>query len=107
MDMLVLPSRTDSFGIVFLEAWFYSKPVIGINAGAIAEVVNNGVDGRLVNFGDVAALADAIEEILAHPAQGASWGRNGKRKTIEHFTWDKIYQRILGAMLDGEDVQPV
>ena len=52
-DVLALPSRTDSFGIVFLDAWANGKPVIGANAGGIPGVISDGVDGLLVPFGDV------------------------------------------------------
>ena len=93
-DVLALPSRTESFGIVLLEAWFYSKPVIAARAGALAAVVDDGVNGRLVPFGNIPALAAAMTEILDNPEQSGRWGRNGRDKTLTQFTWDKVYKRF-------------
>jgi glycosyltransferase involved in cell wall biosynthesis len=92
--VLALPSRTESFGIVLLEAWFYGKPVIAARAGALAAVVNDGVNGRLVPFGDISALAAAITEILESPEQNRQWGRNGRDKTLNQFTWEMVYKRF-------------
>jgi len=90
-SLLVLPSRTESFGIVFPEAWMYDKPVIGARAGGIPEVISDGVDGFLVPFGDVSALAGRIAQVLADPTLARRLGENGHRKTIESLTWDRKY----------------
>ena len=59
-DLFVMPSRYDSFGIVYLEAWRCGKPVIGARVGAIPEVIDDGKDGLLVDFGNVDQLVSAI-----------------------------------------------
>ena len=92
-----LTSRTDSFGIVLLEAWSYGKPVIGALAGGLPVVISDGVDGRLVPFGDAVALSKAIAEILLNPQKAASWGLAGQRKTLERYTWNKVYERFKTA----------
>ena len=91
MTLLTLPSRTDSFGIVLLEAWTYAKPVIAAQAGGLPAVVDDGENGRLVPFGDIVALADAIAEILDDPDSAQFWGKNGQQKTAG-FTWDSVYE---------------
>lgn len=88
-SLLVLPSRTESFGIVFPEAWMYDKPVIGARAGGIPEVVSDGVDGLLVPFGDIGALADRIQTLLTDRALALRLGQNGRRKTLDQLTWDR------------------
>jgi glycosyltransferase involved in cell wall biosynthesis len=97
-DVLALPSRTESFGIVLLEAWFYGKPVIGAQAGAIPAVVEDGINGRLVPFGNVPALAEAVTEVLDDPLQAQRWGANGRQKTIENYTWQAVYERFSAAV---------
>lgn len=92
-DLLALPSRTESFGIVLLEAWFYGKPVIAARAGALPSVVDDGVNGRLVPFGDVAALVDAVVELLDDPEKAQRWGEKGRAKT-DDFSWDAVYGRF-------------
>ncbi len=93
-DMLVLPSRADSFGIVFLEAWLYAKPVIGARAGAIPEVIDHERDGLLVPYGDAHALAEAISRLLAHPDLATALGAHGKAKVYERYIWDRVYSRV-------------
>jgi glycogen synthase len=90
-DVLAMPSRTDSFGIVYLEAWFYGKPVIGARAWGIADVITHGVDGVLVPFGDVETLAYELASLLAAPARRVQFGEAGRRKVLQHYTWEQQY----------------
>jgi glycogen synthase len=93
-SMLLLPSRTDSFGIVLLEAWAHGKPVIGARAGGIPEVINDGGDGLLVSFGDAPALADAIRRLLTNETVRRTMGEAGRRKVAAHYTWDQVAERV-------------
>lgn len=93
-DMLVLPSRVDSFGLVFLEAWAYRKPVIGAAAGGIPEVIDEGSDGFLVPFGDVKGLAERIATLLDNRPLAERMGEEGYRKVIRFYTWDVIFPRL-------------
>ncbi len=93
-DLLALPSRTDSFGIVFLDAWANGKPVIGANAGGIPGVVADGVDGLLVPFGDVPALVSALRRILDDPALARRLGDAGRQKVLARYTWDRIVFQV-------------
>jgi len=93
-DILVLPSRTDSFGIVFLDAWANGKPVIGANAGGIPGVISDGVDGLLVPFGDTAALAAALRQLLADPILARRMGEAGRQKVLACYTWDRIVAQV-------------
>lgn len=105
-DVVALPSRTESFGIVFLEAWANGKPVIGARAGAIPAVVDHERDGLLVPFGDVAALADAIRSLTTDPALAARLAAAGRNKVVDEAAW---YQRIRGvyAQVLGTPADPV
>jgi glycosyltransferase involved in cell wall biosynthesis len=106
-DVLVMPSRADSFGIAFLEAWLYSKPVIGAFAGGVPEVVQEGEDGFLVPFGDEESLAQRIELLLEHPHLARRMGENGRRKVLEHLTWDALYPAIREAYESlGQAIDP-
>jgi len=64
--ILVVPSRYESFGMVFLEAMRYGTPVISCRAGGIPEVVEDGVTGILVPVEDVDKLALAIIDLLTN-----------------------------------------
>ena len=88
-DVFVMPSRADSFGIVFLEAWLYRKPVIGALAGGIPSIVEDGKDGFLVPFGDIDMLSEYIRILLDCPPLGQALGENGYRKVLRKFTWER------------------
>jgi len=87
-DIFALPSRTDSFGIVYLEAWLYRKPVIGARTWGVTDVIADGEDGRLVPFGDVPALADAIASLADNPDVRAAMGARGEQKVYALHTWE-------------------
>lgn len=89
--VFAMPSRTDSFGIVYLEAWLYRKPVIGARAGGVPAIIDDGQDGFLVEFGAVDALAQRIEELLRNPSLRLAMGERGYDKVLKRFTWDRIY----------------
>lgn len=90
-SLLVNPSRIDSFGIVFLEAWLYQKPVIGSTAWGMADVVSDGSDGLLTPFGDTEALAAAIARLLHDPDLAARLGAAGEAKVYTQHTWEHKY----------------
>ncbi len=94
-DLFALPSRVDSFGIVYLEAWAYGVPVIGCRAGGVPDVIGDNRDGLLVEFGDVAGLAAAIEALLGDAERRRAMGQRGRSKVETHYTWDRIYERLL------------
>ncbi len=103
-QVFVLPSRTDSFGIVYLEAWCYGVPVVGALAGGVPDVISHGSDGLLVRFGDVSALAHAIRWLLLHPQRARAMGAAGRRKVQQSLTWEHkygqvraVYRQVLGA----------
>ncbi|MEO8285837.1 MAG: glycosyltransferase family 4 protein [Chloroflexota bacterium] len=95
-----MPSRTDSFGIVYLEAWLNGVPVIGAWAGGVPEVVTDGVDGYLVQFGDVAALANRIQLLFQRPEAAHTMGEAGRRKVLAEHTWDHKIARIAEIYRD-------
>jgi glycogen synthase len=96
-DLLVLPSRSDSFGIVFLEAWFYGKPVVGARAGGIPGLVRDGVDGLLVPFGDAKELALAIRSLLRDSTYAHALGEAGRERVLSEFTWESKYRVVRGV----------
>jgi glycosyltransferase involved in cell wall biosynthesis len=93
-DIVAMPSRTDSFGLVYLEAWLYRKPVIGARAWGIDDVIEDGVDGVLVPFDDPGALAKAIASLLSQPGLCAAMGARGEQKVYRLHTWENKYRLV-------------
>lgn len=94
-DLFVLPSRRESFGLVLAEAMACGVPVVATTAGAIPEVVEDGVTGLLVPPDDPEALAQAITSLLSDPDRMKAMGTRGKARVEKHFTWDKVAERMI------------
>lgn len=99
-DVFAMPSRTDSFGIAYLEAWCYGLPVIGARAGGVPDVIDDGRDGLLAPFGDSAATAAAIGRLLSDRALAARLGAAGKAKVLRELTWEQIYAKVRAVYAD-------
>ena len=89
-DMLVLPSGEESFGVVFIEAWSFCKPVIGANIGAVASVIDNGKDGLLFETNNSESLYKCIELLLNDTDKSISFGNAGYQKVQQKYTWKII-----------------
>ncbi len=74
-DIFVLPSYLEGQPIAIIEAMASGVPVVGTAIGAVPQLVRDGVDGRVVEPGDVAALADALAELIGDPARRAQMSR--------------------------------
>lgn len=99
-QVFALPSRTDSFGIVFLEAWMYGVPVIGARAGGVPDIIADGQDGFLVTFGDTAAIAQTISTLLHDSATAERIGERGRQKVLQTLTFERKYRML--AQLYGD-----
>ncbi len=94
IDLFAMPSRTDSFGIVFLEAWANAKPVVAASAGGVAEVVAHDETGLLVSFGDVNRLALAIDWLVHSPDTAHRLGKAGQRRVSHGHSWDDCFAAL-------------
>lgn len=94
-DMLVLPSRYESFGIVFLEAWKYGKPVIGSDFGAVPEVIKNA--GLCVECGDISDLKNKIKLLLSDNKLARNLGEVGKKKLEKEYSLENIGNKVLNV----------
>jgi glycosyltransferase involved in cell wall biosynthesis len=94
LDVFASPSGYESFGLTFVEAWAAGLPVVGCDAGAIVSVVDHGTNGLLVPYGSHHALAGALIELVRDPILRSSLAEAGRRKILEHYTWDRSAQAL-------------
>src|SRR5262249_24013284 len=88
LDIFALPSRSDAFGLVLLEAWANGVPNIAYRAGGIAEVVRHNEDGLLARCGDVAELAELLSRLIGNAGLRRRLGGAGPRPAGTEFRWE-------------------
>lgn len=93
--LVVVPSLGEAFGLTALEAAAQGKPVVASEVGGLPEIVIDGETGRLVPPGDPAALASAVNALLADAELRARWGVAGRRRCETRFALDRVAARIL------------
>jgi len=101
-EALLVPSEHESFGMVCLEAWLMSKPVV-VNArcGPLATLVEPRRDGLLCTQADEWATASST--LLENPALAQSMGEAGRQKVLDHYTWDGVATRVLKVYAQATD----
>ena len=93
LDVFVLPSRWEGFGIVLLEAGLSGLPIIASRVDGILEIIEDGLNGWLFEKGNVEELADKLKKILAEPAARARLGKNIREKVLDKFEIKKIVKQ--------------
>ncbi len=96
-DLLVMPSRLEGFGIVFVEALAHGLPCIGRNAFAMPEIIVPGEGGALVEGDDPDELAAAIVKVLSHDELYATCARRAP-EVAARFTWARSAEAVLSAI---------
>jgi len=94
-DVFIMPSLDDAFGIVYLEAWLFKKPVIGASEGNVAGLIDNGKNGYLVPFKNIKNLASKIELLLMDKSKRENLGNNGYNKLMNNYTLDITNKKVL------------
>jgi len=109
-DLFVLTSLWEGLPRVYLEALASGVPVVGTRVDGAAEVIRDGVNGYLVEPGDVRGMADRVLELLAHPDVAVRMGQKGESLPQEFDIRDMIrrlereYDRLVGDQKQGDIV---
>lgn len=105
-DALVMPSYSESFGLVALEAQACGCPVVGSTVSGLRSVVRDEVTGYLIEGHDPAAYAERLGRLLESPDFARQMGRRG-HLLAQRFSWSRTADR-LQALFDGvvEGAQP-
>jgi glycosyltransferase involved in cell wall biosynthesis len=100
----ILPSTTDGFGLVLIEAMACGVPVIGTDFGGISDVIQNEISGLLFKDEDHAGLANAIERCINDATLRERLITNGKKRAFEDFAiertienYEKFFQRLIAT----------
>ena len=94
-SVAVFPSRIESFGLSVAEALGAGVPVIATNAGALPEIVEDGVTGTLVSPRDPEALATAICTVLENTENFRLMAERGRETARQKFSWDSTAEQLI------------
>ncbi len=94
-DLGLFTSELESFCLSILEAMTFGCPSVAFAVGGIPEVVKSGQSGQLVPFGDIAAMARAVESLLADPARRTALGLAARERAVALFSADRIVGRYV------------
>jgi D-inositol-3-phosphate glycosyltransferase len=98
-DVVIVPSRSESFGLVALEAAACGIPVVASGVGGLITIIDDGVTGHLVADRDPAMFAHHINQLIAHPIAAAAMGQRAAEKA-RGYTWSFAAARLRRAYSD-------
>jgi phosphatidylinositol alpha-1,6-mannosyltransferase len=107
-DVFVMVSReipakgdVEGFGIVYLEANAQGKPVVGARSGGVADAVEDGVTGLMVDSTDPENVADAILRLLANKDWAACLGIQGRNRVRTEFSMEVLARRMQSVLANS------
>jgi len=93
---VVNPSESfETFGLVLVESFAQSRPVIASHIGGMSEVVTHDVDGFMVEPGNVVQLTSAMKQMAADPGKAIDMGRHGYLKAKQEFSSGSHYEKLM------------
>lgn len=97
--LVVLPTAGESFGLVLVEAMARGVIPVATNVGAVPEIIEDGVTGRLVEGRTAEAFAEAMVTIVRDAGAMGRIGRAARNSVRERFTWSHVADRVLDMMV--------
>ena len=97
-DLFVHPTHDDCFPLVLLEAMAHGLPCVSTNEGAIANIIDNGKTGLIVEKGNPQNLADTIEVLLNNETLRNRMGAEGRKKYEREYTLEHFEQRFVQCL---------
>lgn len=94
LDLVVVPSRFEAFGLFAAEAMYIGKPVIASESFGLLEVITHGETGILFPVEDEVKLAEAMRHLIDNPDLRDSLGEKGKKFIKANFSFDSFQQKI-------------
>jgi glycosyltransferase involved in cell wall biosynthesis len=99
-DIFIHPTTNDSFPLVILEAMQFELPVISTFEGAISEIIDNGINGILIEKGNIDQLVNCIILLIDNYDLRIKMGQNGRKKYLEKYTKTKFEENIKLVIQD-------
>ena len=107
-DLFVFPSRTETFGNVTTEAMACGLPCIEFDYIVNQHKIDHGLTGYILPYGDVEAMADAVQDVLEDPEKRKQFARAGVKKIHDQFSWKSVaeqYNQVFHRVSSAEPNQ--
>ncbi len=109
LDLFVLPSLFEGLPVALLEAMAVGRPVVATRVAGNSEVIEDGINGRLVPPADAAALAEAMVALLDNPEQARALAQRGQETVRQRYTIGRVaeaYERLYEELLQAQRPNP-
>lgn len=101
LDICVMPSQHEPFGMVAIEAGAFGLPVIATSQGGLIEIIDEGVTGFLINPDNADELANRIEYLIDHPQAAVDLGLQARDKVMREFTQERMVAEYEALFVAG------
>ena len=98
LAVLVIASSTESFPRVALEAMAAGRPVAAFDVGGLSDLIQDGLTGRLIRYGDVDAMAEAVCRLIEEPREAARLGAEGRARVRRSFQLGQYVSRVEAVL---------
>jgi len=105
-DVFVLPSVSEGLPLALLEAMFAGRPIVASDVGEVRAALADGAAGLVVEPGSVAALAAALDRLLATPSEAAEFGARAAQRAAAEYDVSRMVARYVAlyeALLVGSN----
>lgn len=98
LDIFALPSFSETFGLVVVEAMAMERPIIATNAGGLPEIITNGKTGLLIEPRDANAVARAIHRVLSDNVLRISLAHSARAEAVRRYSLETCVDALLGSL---------
>lgn len=101
-DVVVMPSRNESFGMAIVEASFFSVPVIASNTGGISEIIQHNDNGTLLSVDDEDSWYKTLKHFQLHPEHFKTMAKKAKKDVEYRFSLRSVINKVLSLTTPGK-----
>ena len=96
-DIFLLPSIKEGFGIVYIEAMLFKKPVISCAGSGPDDIVDSEKNGILIESQSSTLITKAIIDLFDHPEKISEYGKNGHKKVLQNYLWENNIKKMAAV----------